>query len=53
MGQIAHSMLVTFLGFSKIPIACKQNFNAIYKQYKDDKIVDGISSNDHYKCPFL
>ncbi len=45
-------MLATFLGFSKTPIACKQNFNAIYRQYKDDKIANGILVNDHYNCPF-
>jgi hypothetical protein len=38
-------MLVT-LGFSKTPIVCKWKFNAISKQYKDDKITNGISSND-------
>ncbi len=26
--------------------------NAIYKQYKDDKIANGISSNDHHECHF-
>jgi hypothetical protein len=45
-------MLATFSGFSKIPIACKHKFNASYKQYKNDKIVNGISSNDHHECPF-
>jgi hypothetical protein len=44
-------MLVT-LGFSRIPIICNQKFNAIYKQYKDDKIANGISSNDRHGCPF-
>jgi hypothetical protein len=45
-------MLDTFPSFSRIPIACKQKFNAIYKQYKDDKIANGILGNDHHECPF-
>jgi hypothetical protein len=52
MGQIAHLMLTKLPSFLRTPIACKQKFNAIYKQYKDDKIVNGISSNDHHECPF-
>jgi hypothetical protein len=52
MGQIAHPNVGTFLSFSKIPIVCKWKFNAIYKQYKDDKITNGISGNDRYECPF-
>ncbi len=45
-------MSVTILGFSKILISCKQKFNAIYKQYKDDKIANGILGNDRHECPF-
>jgi hypothetical protein len=45
-------MLVSILGFSKIPISFKHKFNPIYKQYKDDKIANQISSNDHHECPF-
>jgi hypothetical protein len=44
--------LVSILGFSRTPIVCKRKFNATYKQYKDDEIANGISSNDCYKCPF-
>jgi hypothetical protein len=39
-------------GFPRIPIACKWKFNAIYKQYKDDKIANGILGNDCHECPF-
>jgi hypothetical protein len=45
-------MLVTLPGFSRTPITCNQKFNAIYKQYKDDKIANGISNNDHHECLF-
>jgi hypothetical protein len=45
-------MLAPILGFSKTPIAYKQKFNAIYKQYKDDKIVNKISNNDCHEYPF-
>jgi hypothetical protein len=31
---------------------CKWKFDAIYKQYKDDKIVNKISSNDCHQCLF-
>jgi hypothetical protein len=45
-------MLTTLLSFSRTPIACKWKFNVIYKQYKDDKIVNGISINDCHESPF-
>jgi hypothetical protein len=45
-------MLTSILGFSRTPMACKWKFNAMYKQYKDDKIVNKISSNDCHECPF-
>jgi hypothetical protein len=45
-------MLVSILEFSRISIAYKQEFNAIYKQYKDDKIAIGISGNNYHECPF-
>jgi hypothetical protein len=45
-------MLVTFLSFSNTPTSYKWQFNAIYKQYKDDKITNGILGNDYYECPF-
>jgi hypothetical protein len=45
-------MLAIFLGFSRTPIVGNWKFNTIYKQYKDDKIANAISSNDHQECPF-
>jgi hypothetical protein len=45
-------MLASILGFSRISIAYKQEFNAIYKQYKDDKITIGISGNNCHEYPF-
>ncbi len=45
-------MLASILGFSRISIAYKQKFNAIYKQYKDDKIAIGISGDNCHECPF-
>jgi hypothetical protein len=45
-------MLVSIFGFSRIPIAYKQKFNAIYNLYKDDKTTNEILGNDHHECPF-
>jgi len=45
-------MLVSIPGFSKTSIAYKHKFNPIYKQYKEDKIANEISSNDRHECPF-
>ncbi len=45
-------MLASICRFSRIPIACKQKFNATYKQYKIDKFVNIISSNDCHESPF-
>jgi len=45
-------MLVSIPSFSRTPIACKWKFNAIYKQYEDDKITNGISSKDCHEYPF-
>ncbi len=45
-------MLSTFPSCSRAPIACKWKFNAIHKQYKNDKITNEISNNDHHECPF-
>jgi len=45
-------MLASILGFLRTPIVYKRKFNAIYKQYKDDKITNKILGNDHYECPF-
>jgi len=45
-------MLATLLGFSRTPITCKQKFNSIYKQYKNDKIANGIFDNDCHECLF-
>ncbi len=45
-------MLATLLGFSRTAIVYKWKFNEIFKQYKNDKIANGISSNDRHECPF-
>jgi hypothetical protein len=45
-------MLASILGFSRTPIVCKWKFNAIYKQYKDDKIANEILGIDYHECPF-
>jgi hypothetical protein len=45
-------MLATLPSFLRTLIACKWKFDAIYKQYKDDKIANGISSNDCHECAF-
>jgi hypothetical protein len=45
-------MLASILGFSRTLIAYKWKFDAIYKQYKNDKIANGILGDDHHECPF-
>jgi hypothetical protein len=45
-------MLISIFGFSTTPITSKRKFNTIYEQYKDDKIVNKISSDDCHECPF-
>jgi hypothetical protein len=30
----------------------KRKFNTLYKQYKEDKIVNNISQNDCHDCKF-
>ncbi len=45
-------MLAPILGLSKTPITYKRKFNSISKQFKDDKIVNKVSSNDRHECPF-
>jgi hypothetical protein len=44
-------MLASICSFSRTPIACKQKFNATYKQYKTNEIVNIISSNDCHESP--
>jgi hypothetical protein len=45
-------MLVLIPSFSRTLIACKWKFNAIYKQYEDDKIANGILNKDCHEYPF-
>jgi hypothetical protein len=45
-------MLASIPSFLKTPITYKWKFNAIYKKYKDDKIINEILDNDHHECPF-
>jgi deoxyribodipyrimidine photolyase-like uncharacterized protein len=45
-------MLVSILGFLRNPIAWKHKFNAIYKQYKNDKVANKTLGNDRHECPF-
>jgi hypothetical protein len=53
MGQIAHlNVGYTHYFFKDSRIACKQKFNRIYKQYKDEKIANGISGYDCHECLF-
>jgi hypothetical protein len=39
--------------FKKSVVACKRKFNTLYKQYKEDKIANNISGNDHHDCRFF
>jgi len=50
MIQLHIQMLVSIADFSKISVAFKQKFNAIYKQHKNDTIANGILGNDCHKC---
>lgn len=52
MIQLHIQMLVSIADFSKIPVAFKQKFNAIYKQHKNDTIANGILGHDCHKCLF-
>jgi hypothetical protein len=52
MIQLHIQMLVPIPDFSKIPVAFKQKFNAIYKQHKNDTIANGILGNYCHKCLF-
>jgi hypothetical protein len=45
-------MLASIPWFFKTPIAYKRKFNAIYKQYNNDKVTNGILGYDHHECPF-
>jgi hypothetical protein len=45
-------MLASIIGLLRTPIVYKRKFNAIYKQYKVDKIANKIIGNDRYECPF-
>ncbi len=53
MIQLHIQMLVSIPDFSKIPVAFKHKFNAIYKQHKNEMIANGILGNDFHKCLFL
>jgi hypothetical protein len=52
MAKVPHQMLASICRFLRTPITCRQKFNAIYKQYKIEKIVNIISSNDCHESPF-
>lgn len=48
-----HARMVALIcGFTQTVVACKKKFNAIYKQYKEDKIAIGILGNDRHECRF-
>ncbi len=45
-------MLVSILGLLRTPIACRHKVNAIYKQYKNDKVANETLGDDCHECPF-
>ena len=53
MYQWLHAKIISsILRFKSIIVAYKQKLYGLYKQCKDDKLVNNISRNDWYKCKF-
>ena len=45
-------MVVVTPGLNRTAEACKKKFNVLYKQYRLDKMVNGVSGSDHHECKF-
>ena len=45
-------MVVVIFGLNRTTEACKMKFNVLYKQYRLDKMANGVSVSDRYECQF-
>lgn len=49
-----HARMVAMIpNFTRSSVACKKKFSSIFKQYKEDKLANGISGNDRRECQFF
>lgn len=48
-----HACLLALIpGLNRTPEACKKKFNSIFKQYKVDKMSNGVSGERWHECKF-
>ena len=45
-------MIVVIPGLNRTAESCKKKFNVLYKQYRLDKMANGLSKSDRHKCKF-
>jgi hypothetical protein len=45
-------MIAIILGLNRTSEACKKKFNVLYKQYRLDKMANGISGSDRKECKY-
>lgn len=45
-------MLAVIPGLNRTSEACKKKFNILFKQYRLDKIANGVSGSDRKECKF-
>lgn len=45
-------MLAVIPGLNRTAEACKKKFNILFKQYRHDKIANGVSGSDRKECKF-
>ena len=39
--------------FKKSAVACKKKFNSLFKMYKEDKVLNGISGESRHECIYF
>jgi hypothetical protein len=48
-----HARMVAVIpGLNRTAEACKKKFNVLYKQYRLDKMANGVSGSDRHECKF-
>lgn len=48
-----HARLIAVIpGLNQTAKACKKKFNGLFKQYKEDKLTNGISGSDRRSCKY-
>ena len=45
-------MVAVNLGLNRTAEACKNKFKVLYKQYRLDKMANGVSGSDRHECKF-